>query len=65
MVTIERLVYVYQDLDKIHKIIIITKITIRTTEQIQIENNVVILDNIEIISILLVIISVNNIEVDG
>ena len=65
MVIIERLVYVYQDLDKIHKIIIITKITIRTTEQIQIENNVVILDNIEIISILLVIISVNNIEVDG
>lgn len=65
MVTIERLVYVYQDLDKIHKIMIISKIKIQTTEQIQIENNVVILDNIEIISILLVIISVNNIEVDG
>ncbi len=65
MVIIERLVYVYQDLDKIHKIMIISKIKIQTTEQIQIENNVVILDNIEIISILLVIISVNNIEVDG
>lgn len=65
MVIIERLVYVYQDLDKIHKIIIINKITIQTTEQVQIENNVVILDYVEIISILLVIISVNNIEVDG
>jgi|JI10StandDraft_1071094.scaffolds.fasta_scaffold1634912_1 hypothetical protein len=65
MVTIERLVYVYQDLDKIHKIIIINKIKIQTTEQVQIENNVVILDYVEIISILLVIISVNNIEVDG